>query len=217
MKKLFYLPLIVLTIPVNAQQNMYKNIAGLYESKVETIVSKDRQVNYDDYYGVVEYIDWVDLPNGQKISKKTLSEKYGKRFAEDAYKLQLTVTNPISKARLAENIMHRIQNIERERKSFDKIRTRLTRIRNTGITLATLSGTVCIAVPILAQSKAVNVENPQKITIATSAVCGACFISGMACIWYFMNNRYLYDPGFSIADGLYIRDNGLGVSVTKTF
>ncbi len=106
-------------------------------------------------------------------------------------------------------------------------------IRNWGISLLTLSGAAyTITAPTIAlkmNNEALDYASGKKdiddvnkwskkkikaLTI-TSIVCGIGVISGVSCLIYYHNNRDPY--GIALADGLCIRDNGLGVAVTKTF
>ncbi|MBQ8423878.1 MAG: hypothetical protein IJY36_06430 [Coprobacter sp.] len=105
-------------------------------------------------------------------------------------------------------------------------------IRNWGIAVTSLSAvSYAVAMPAIAlkmNNEAIDyatgktdIDNVNKWSkkktkamAITSFVCGVGVLAGVSCLIYYHNNNA---PGIAIADGLYIRDNGLGVSVTKTF
>lgn len=106
-------------------------------------------------------------------------------------------------------------------------------IRNWGIAVTSLSAvSYVVAMPAIAVKMNNDVidyamgkteiddvnkwsKKKTKAMVITSAVCGVGILSGISCLIYYHNHKYA--SGIALADGLYIRDNGLGVSVTKTF
>lgn len=110
--------------------------------------------------------------------------------------------------------------------------TDIKTVRNWGIAVTSLSAvSYVVAMPAIAvkmNNEAIDyatgktdIDNVNKWSkkktkamAITSFVCGVGVLAGVSCLIYYHNNNA---PGIAIYDGLYIRDNGLGVSVTKTF
>ena len=61
-----------------------------------------------------------------------------------------------------------------------------------------------------------EVPKVKALTI-TSCVAGAGIITGVCLIARYRSHKKQYDPGFCLANELYLQDCGLGISLTKKF
>ena len=196
-------------------------------------------------YGQNSNIYLYDIPRFDFVQQKTITaneykKRYGRRFYNDVIYLSYIVTyksklpNSVIED-LDEEIAARQLAIEDRRSAWEAMRKENLKYRNAGIvTVCASLGVEAVTLPIIykAQKKLVYhgeggvitgekkeplVENKTRATCITTGVCTVGLISGIILLSHYRAKSYRYDPGFSLVKDLYIRDNGLGVSITKKF
>jgi len=192
---------------------VYDYVKGKYISAFE----------YKKRYGETFYKDVVKLSKVMSYASKETKENFQK-----ALKLR--------------QISH-----EKNREVYNKLRRENLKYKRWGATLLFFSMATEIAIPIyiykatetkttviegkttytgnkiiISPTKTIEedvskIEKKSRAMVITSCIAGTGIITGICLIARYRSHKKQYDPGFCLANELYLQDCGLGISLTKKF
>lgn len=171
------------------------------------------------------------------ITRKEYKKKYGKWFFRDIKRLSKTLQNApeyTQKQFLKAVSLHQTS-IVKNQETIQLLKQKNLKVKRWGASiLGTALASDVIASIIISKKKEVEIDytmndkgKPSAITTRTfnkakayritQGVCCAGVITGIAMLIRYRNNVRHYDPGFSLAQELYIQECGLGIALTKRF
>ena len=202
-KLLFFIAFTVLVLPLNAQvQDSMSREAKIYTEEADLV---------------------YDHVSESYIGKKAYKRKYGKRFFHDVKRLSKVVHDAPEYTQeqfLRAVALYQIS-IDKNYETIQKLKRKNLKFKRAGATLfATSLAADIISSVVISRKKEVEMTrtfNKAKAYRITQWTCCAGMVTGIALLIRYGSNIRHYDPGFSLANELYIQECGLGVSLTKKF
>ncbi len=176
---------------------------------------------YDQSNGIYDYV------KEKYISAFEYKRRYGEAFYKDVVKLSkaMSYASKETKENFQKALKLRQISREKNREVYDKLRQKNLRYKTWGSVLLSFSMATEIIVPVYLYTlksgdpftgEKKEVPKVKALTI-TSCVAGAGIITGVCLIARYRSHKKQYDPGFCLANELYLQDCGLGISLTKKF
>lgn len=215
-KLLFFIAFTVFVLPLNAQvQDSMSRKAKIYTEEADLV---------------------YDHVSESYIGKKAYKRKYGKRFFHDVKRLSKVVHDAPEYTQeqfLRAVALHQIS-IDKNYETIQKLKRKNLKFKRAGATLfATSLAADIISSVVISRKKEVEMsyamKNGKPVSVTTRTfnkakayritqwTCCAGMVTGIALLIRYGSNIRHYDPGFSLANELYIQECGLGVSLTKKF
>ena len=222
-KLLFFIAFTVLVLPLNAQvQDSMSREAKIYTEEADLV---------------------YDHVSESYIGKKAYKRKYGKRFFHDVKRLSKVVHDApeYTQEQFLRAVALHQTSIDKNYETMQKLKRKNLKFKRAGATLfaTSLAADIISSVVIsrknytttydmaLLMSYAMKNGKPVSVTTRTfnkakayritQWTCCAGMVTGIALLIRYGSNIRHYDPGFSLANELYIQECGLGVSLTKKF
>ena len=205
-KLLFFIAFTVLVLPLNAQvQDSMSMEAKIYTEEADLV---------------------YDHVSESYIGKKAYKRKYGKRFFHDAPEY--------TQEQFLRAVALHQTSIDKNYETIQKLKRKNLKFKRAGATLfATSLAADIISSVVISRKKEVEMsyamKNGKPVSVTTRTfnkakayritqwTCCAGMVTGIALLIRYGSNIRHYDPGFSLANELYIQECGLGVSLTKKF